>query len=460
MTVQKRIVRRLFLLAVITVGFGCHRANLEKKEDERTFMSQSTVKFTDTESQLLRERRIAIFRNKIILEAQPPITDAQLADLEKRIDGKVPPELLALWKTSFGGELDYDYEVSFADHLYSASFTELFYPGSKHYRDLNGWIEHEVELLGEVAEERGKPAPVLSPVIPFGGFEYLERFHVSLEPGEYGTVLVYAQGIPWKGSLNEDSVAVTAGNIAELFDQLALNTDPFDEVSDEYSSGKNMVAKIREFEIDHPELAAKLKKLVRSGIVDWRSIVENADFGRKLSAQESKALRIALEYAVDRKDVSIIDLLHQKGASFHVPLHGQQGVLHYALRRKAQEIVERLLDLRVEFDDAPIIHASGCSDELLLRLIEYGAIFDEEAIYTAAETGAINAAIALANSEQVARFEGISRVAASASKRAARHDEDAVKVESGKLSSYLTADQYREQAKALREFADGIRRYN
>lgn len=119
--------------------------------------------------------------------------------------------------------------------------------------------------------------------------------------------------------------------------------------------------------------------------------------------------------------------------------------------------MSRLLDMNVDAGDSPVIHATDCPDELLLRLIKYGVHFDEEAIYSAAETGAINGAIALANSEQVVEAKTVAQIAASAMKRADGNDKSAVDLETGKLGSYLTADQYRARATALRTFADRLR---
>jgi hypothetical protein len=284
----------------------------------------------------------------------------------------------------------------------------------------------------------------------------LERFYVSLKPQEYGTVVVYAQGIPWKGHLNEDSVAVVAGSVAELFDQLTLHEDPFDANSKKYASGKEMVERILEVEAANPELAKKLRDLVRSSIFDWQGVVETTDFSGRLSANESKALRLALEFAVNREDVSVIDQLHKQAAPFNVTLHGTEGVLGYAMAVKAFGIVNRLLELNVDVGSAPVLHADNCSDELLLRLVQHGVRFDEEAVYSAAETGATDGAIALACSQQVVEPKSIEQFAASAVARAARHDEDAIRVETGKLGSYLTAAQYRERAQTLRDFASQL----
>jgi len=419
---------------------------------------ESTMQFTEEEQKVLRKVEMAVFRNKLIMKAQLPVTPDQITKIENKLDGKVPPDLVELWQTSFGGELDYDYEVWFGDHLYTASLRELFYPGSNRYRDLFGWIDHEVELAQEKAEEDGKPIPKRTPYLPFAGFEYLERFYVSLRPDEYGSVVVYAQGIPWKGRLNEDSVASVAQTVSELFDQLSLNEDPFDEKSSAYAAGKDMAAKIRELEAEHPQLAGKLKSLVQRSIVDWEGIVARTDFSKPLTGEQSRGLRLALLRAVNRKDVNLIDWLHEKRAPFTTTVGGRGSVLCHAMQLGAFTVVERLLDLDVELGESPVVHASDCPNELLRRLLERPVTFDEEAIYSAAETGAIDAAISVAKSSKIVNPKSVTQIATTARKRATSHDDSAVKMENGKLGSYLTPQQYRERAQALRDFAARIQK--
>jgi hypothetical protein len=175
---------------------GCGRQPTHDVAIKSQPTQESVMQFTDAEKHLLSKVGVAVFRNKLILNAQPPITGAQVSQIEEKLDGKIPSDLVTLWHTSFGGELDYDYEIWFGDHLYRASLRELFYPGSKRYHDLFGWLDHELELAQEKAEAEGKPIPKRTPYLPFGGFEYLERFYVSLRPDGYGSVVVYAQGIP------------------------------------------------------------------------------------------------------------------------------------------------------------------------------------------------------------------------------------------------------------------------
>jgi hypothetical protein len=244
--------------------------------------------------------------------------------------------------------------------------------------------------------------------------------------------------------------------VSELFDQLALNEDPFDNKSGEYAAGKDMVTTIRKLGAEHPELAEKLKSLVQRSIIDWERVLAQTDFSKPLTAEQSRALRLALQHAVDRKDVNLIDQLHEKRAPLTVTLGGKGGVLCQAMQARAFTVVERLLDLNVDLGQAVVIHASDCPNELLLRLLDRSVKFDEEAIYSAAETGAIDGAIALAKSSKVVDPKPVAQIAATALKRAANHEDSAMKMEKGQMGSYLTPKQYRKRAKALRDFATKV----
>ena len=101
---------------------------------------------------------LALFEDRLIYEAQPPLNDAEIARIETQLVGPVPPDLAALWRVCYGGRLDYDLDIHFGAHIHPFSFGELFYPGSRGYHDLDGWIAHEHELLAESADVRGRDA--------------------------------------------------------------------------------------------------------------------------------------------------------------------------------------------------------------------------------------------------------------------------------------------------------------
>lgn len=409
------------------------------------------VEFSAEEQQQLRELGVAIFRNKLILKAQPPITAVQRAAVESNVLGEIPPDL-ALWETSFGGELDYNFDFMVRDFRYTASMCELFYPGSKHYHDLPAWIEHQIESDQEAASDRNLPIPDRTNLLPFGGFSYLEQAYVSLRPEAHGSVKYYAQGIPWKGLLNDDAFETVAVSVGELFDQLVLDEDPFDSKSTEYAHGKDMGERINEIAADHAELAEKLKQVVRHSIVNWQPVIEKADFKANLLPEESRALRLALQFAADRNDVSMLDRLYERGAPLLHTLQGRDTVLDQAMFNKSFAVVTRLLELDVELTGhRPLFSASNCPDELLKKLIAHGIRFDSDAVYGAAETGAVEGAIALVKSNQVVDQPPVKVIVVKASEAADKKDKQADEVEQRAPQAPAVAE-YRQNAKHLREF--------
>ncbi len=62
----------------------------------------------DDELAQLREHGIALFARRVIFDARPPMTAAQVAALQALCAGPLPPELLSLWRLTAGGRIDYD----------------------------------------------------------------------------------------------------------------------------------------------------------------------------------------------------------------------------------------------------------------------------------------------------------------------------------------------------------------
>lgn len=91
------------------------------------------MNLTEGEKKALRGANLAVFRGRVIFDAQPPIKKAALEKLAKHFAGPIPKELISLWQTAFGGSLDYDLRVRFGDHEARLSFRELFFPKSDGY---------------------------------------------------------------------------------------------------------------------------------------------------------------------------------------------------------------------------------------------------------------------------------------------------------------------------------------
>ena len=193
---------------------------------------------TADEEDRLRAYDIAVFEGRFICEARPAITDAERAAIEKKLSGPVPDELMALWKRTFGGALSYELYADFGSvRGLPVSFTELFFPRSSHYHDLHGWIDHEMELACDVAAERRERAPARLRMLPFGGFEYLDRVYVDVAPGpDYGTVWAWRKALPpaWNGPLRSDALTRVAADVRVLFRKLHITmarvVDPHGDV--------------------------------------------------------------------------------------------------------------------------------------------------------------------------------------------------------------------------------------
>lgn len=410
-------------------------------------MSESAL--TPEESETLRAHGFAVFRGRLITDARPPITAAELAKIEETIGTTVPAGLLELWNVSFGGRLDYALTIPFGEFLYSASFRELFFPGSDGYHDLLGWIEHEQEGYADAAEEAGEPEPDVLPALPFGGFEYLERFYVLTEGPDRGSVLIYAQGLPpaWKGRLNEDTVAPVAAGVAELFEMLELVEDPRTADPESFAAGSETLAKINELREQEPDLAERLLELLVDSVFDWRAMIETSTFAGE--AKQHHAARLALVAAAGDNDAALIRDMIRGGYPLDGLVTGNATALSYAIGKGAAEVAEELLDSGCPLGDTTIVFAKRLTPRLLDRLIAAGVTFDIEAALTAGESGAVDTALQIITSGR--RHGDWSDVPAAIVRRRQRALDSAAKIESGKLHSYATPAEHREEAEHLSE---------
>jgi hypothetical protein len=170
---------------------------------------------------------IAIFHNKVIYEAQPPLDKVVMGQIAEVCSGPLPEEIVQLWQTTAGGSLDYELRGNFDGYILPISPRELFYPDSDGYHDLWGWIEHELELVEEMAEKKGVPFSGKLDYLPFGGFEYLERLYIVVRPGEeYGSVLAWRYGLPpsWGEHEGCDRITTLATTLKGFFEQLYLSS--------------------------------------------------------------------------------------------------------------------------------------------------------------------------------------------------------------------------------------------
>ncbi len=193
---------------------------------------------------VLASHHIVLYAGRVIFDAQPPIEPETLDWVRSKCAGPIPQSLIDLWTITAGGSLDYDLTIEIGNGRHQFSWTELFYRGSDSYRDLDGWIEHELELVDEVHDRAETISPNTTDWLPIGGFEYLCRTYVNVANDERnGQVGVWMYGLPpaWEGRLHEDSFAVLAQDLIQAFGLLRLEVDPRTASADAYPSGLSLM---------------------------------------------------------------------------------------------------------------------------------------------------------------------------------------------------------------------------
>ena len=401
--------------------------------------------FDHQELATLRAHGLAVYRGTLILEARPPITEAERAKVEREIGTRIPEDLLELWNVSFGGTLDYDLPIALGEHVYSASFRELFWPDSNDYNDLFGWIEHEFELLEDAAEEAEVEPPEVLDELPFGGFEYLERLYVNTEEGTRGRVSLYAQGLPpgWVGRLHEDTVATVAPSIPALFEQLVLESDPR-AAGDGFVRGREMVDAVDGLKAEHPALANRLDALIDARIVNWRAIVAERPYAN--TPRQNQAGRIALRAAVEADAPDLLTPLLAQGYPLDRPIQGEMSALAMAVLVGAQQIVRSLLTSGQALGTPRLAQLTDMDLSLVEALIEHGAIFEPSSV-TSAAVASVDTALRIVHAG--ARVGDWDSLADTTERARVRHERDAASVEAGTLRSSRSAEDYRAAARAL-----------
>ncbi|MEQ1492966.1 MAG: hypothetical protein ABL932_20680 [Terricaulis sp.] len=330
----------------------------------------------------------------MIHDAQPGITDDVITKIEQHCRGPLPDGLKCLWRSSFGGSIDYDLEVQFGDSIVEFSFTELFYPGSDGYRDLWGWIEHEVELAEEAAERDGRKFDGRLTHLPFGGFEYADRIYVCVEPGaDYGSVHGWMQGLPpgWVLRLSEDRVSKIADDVPSLFRRLDLAANPFAEDGERFAMGEQIASIIDKVSADDPALADALREIVRDAVVDWRSGLTNGTI-----ADNPRHRRLALRAAVERDDRELLAGLEAAGCSLNEPLRATGNALDVALALGKIELAEILFQKGASPANAIRNGARETPPDFVRRLLEAGSVPSGLAARSAALAGLHDSAVLIA----------------------------------------------------------------
>lgn len=394
-----------------------------------------------------RDNGIAIFEGRIITDAQPPASSEIVREIEARCGAALPPGLLALWRTSFGGALDYDLEVAFDGVVRAFSFTELFYPGSSHYHDLWGWMEHETTLAEEAADETGRTWDGKLAYLPFGGFEYLDRLYVCLEEGpDYGAVFAWAKGLPpaWTFALNKDSIARVADDVPALFRQLFLSSDPFQE-GEEFRAGLEMAEVVDEIAAEHDALGAELTAIARAAVLDWRPALEDGTI-----ASSPAALRLALSHASQNDDRALMTALFAQGCEIDEPLAGGRSLFEHAVSREPIDTALWLAELGADVGGAFECGAHALSREQAEEFLGRGARVTGQAAMAAARSGDIGTARILADALVDRDAVAARRLVDDLAYWAGGAEASAERIELGKLMSNISAQQYRDEGNRMR----------
>lgn len=344
-----------------------------------------------------RARRLGIvaYEGRLIHDAQPGITDATIVEIERHCRGPLPDGLKALWRCSFGGSIDYDLEAALGDSIVEFSFTELFYPGSDGYRDLWGWIEHEIELAEEAAERDRRKFDGRLSYLPFGGFEYADRLYVCVEPGpDYGSVHAWMQGLPpgWVLRLNEDRVSRIADDIPSLFKLLDLSSDPFIEGGQQFAMGEQLAAIIDELPEEDRVLADALRSIVRSAVADWRGALASGAI-----TGNPRLRRVAMREAITRDDRELLSQLEAAKCSFDEPLRATGNALDLALALGHVELAELFFEKGVSAVNAVSNGAHTAPPDFVRRLLEAGSQPNGIAARSAALAGLHDSAVLIAS---------------------------------------------------------------
>ncbi|WP_260430488.1 SMI1/KNR4 family protein [Burkholderia cepacia] len=410
--------------------------------------------FSDTELAELRAHGIVLFADRVIFDAQPPMPADQIAAVQARCHGDLPPALLELWRTTAGGSLDYDLTLEMNGHIEAISWGELFYNGSNGYRDLEGWIDHELELAEEAADEHSRPWSGRLDVLPFGGFEYCDRIYIVTDPDakDRGHVLAWKQGLPpaWRGAMHEDGLATVAPDLYAAFGALQLNADPL-EPGDENGTGATLLDYIDERQAEHglsASLGDKVIAFYRRAVIDWRTPLADGT----LAAQPALA-RHALRHAIDHDDAALTVQLVPLIANLGAALAGSSNPADYALRRQKFAAASALLESGAPVAPDSLESVSGMVPPALIRaLLDAGVQPDADAMARCVAAGGTDSARLIGAALSAQGVDAASACRSAIATLLHELETDIARVRAGKLHHHLGLDGLEAHAERLRTF--------
>ncbi len=411
------------------------------------------IRFTPEELSTLREHGVVLFANRVIFDAQPPMPQARIAAVQSLCAGPIPGGLLALWEVTAGGRLDYDLSLEMNGNLEGISWTELFWNGSDGYHDLQGWIDHELELAQEAAEESGEPWSGKLTHLPFGGFEYTDRIYAVVEPGaEHGQIVAWKKGLPpaWTHALHEDSVNTVASDLMGAFAALHLDEDPLAPTSD-YFAGQTLLEYLDDRHEEHGldlELMDKLVAFYSRAVVDWRTPLAEGTLRHKPSLA-----RVALRHAIATDDADMVAQLAAAGVGFYGPLQRSALAVDVAVGNGAFAAAAALVRAGAPVPADALGSIDGqISPELTAALLANGAEPDVAAIVKCAACGAPASAHLIAEACERAGIDVAPAFVADRDAMLLELETTLAQMQDGKLGHYLGQEGIAERIEHLQAF--------
>ncbi|WP_418130975.1 SMI1/KNR4 family protein [Variovorax sp. 375MFSha3.1] len=411
------------------------------------------IRFTPDELATLREHGIVLFADRVIFEAQPPMPQEEIDAVQALCSGPLPEALVALWRETAGGRLDYDLSLDMNGNLEGISWSELFWNGSDGYDDLQGWIGHEQELAREAAEEGGTPWGGKLTHLPFGGFEYTDRIYAVVEPGAaHGQIVAWKKGLPpaWTHALHEDSVNTIAPDLRGAFAALRLDEDPLAPTSD-YFSGQTLLAYLDDRHEEHGldfDLMDKLVTFYCRAVVDWRTPLAEGTLRHK-----PQLARVALRHAIGTDDARLVAELAAAGVAFDGPQQGSALATDVAVGQGAFAAASALVRAGAPVAADALRNIDGqISPELTSALLDNGAEPNVAAIVKCAACGAPASAHLIADACAKAGIDVPPAFVAERDAMLLELETALAKMQGGKYGHYLGQEGLAERIEHLQTF--------
>ena len=414
----------------------------------------TTPTFTADQLKVLHSHGIVLFANRIIFNAQPPMSDAEIAQVQRQCAGILPPALIRLWQTTAGGSLDYSLSLRMDENVEAIGWGELFYNNSDGYRDLQGWIDHEIGLGEENADDTGQLEKSKLEYVPIGGFECSDRIYVCVLPGpKYGRVFAWKQGLPpaWRHRLHEDTVAAIANDLDGAFAALSLECDPLQPV-EEFFSGQHLLDYIEERVTEHGmsrELADALIAYYREAIIDWRSLLVRGEI-----KNDRRASRIAIEHAIATDDRQLISELASAGITFDHAIQGSAVPLEVVITKGALAVAAELLTQGASVP-ATILEEinDAITADLVADFLRHGAHPNVEAAVQCVSIGATDCALLIIDACRRKNRKAEKDFAKARAALLSEHEDYLAKMKSGQpYGHYLGIDGLERRVAALKSF--------